>query len=59
MKLQMSSISGPVNKQVIRDKLNEFAEWLHLDSGASPTSDNPLIIKFWDETTDKEQERTC
>ena len=51
MNVQISSIEGPVNKLVIKNKLKEFAEWLHLQSGASPTKDDPLIIKFWDEET--------
>ena len=49
IKVQISSISGPVDAKVIQSKLKDFADWLHLESGASPTRDDPLVVKFWDE----------
>lgn len=48
MKYQMIGVSGPVNKDKVLEKLWEFANWLHLESGASPTEEDPLVITIYD-----------
>ena len=48
LEYQTSTIEGPVNTLVIKKKLEEFLKWLHLESGASPTKENPLVITVWD-----------
>jgi len=51
MKYQVSAIRGPVNQEQVKNKLEEFLRWLHLESGASPTKKDPLVISVWDERT--------
>lgn len=55
MRVQISSISGPVDKLAVKRRLQEFCTWLATESGASPTKEDPLVITIYDQEHTNEE----